>query len=99
MIPKGGEITANVRTTPFGYLKAAVLDEETFEPLPNYTLQDSVPVTGDELFGKVRWRNRENLDELKDRPVILELHVRDAELYALRFAYQVAFGPGGQERL
>ncbi|MCK4417411.1 MAG: hypothetical protein KAV99_04530 [Candidatus Latescibacteria bacterium] len=38
----------------------------------------------------VRWHKRKNLDELKDRPVILEVTVREGEMYALRFSYQVA---------
>ncbi|MCK4417396.1 MAG: hypothetical protein KAV99_04455, partial [Candidatus Latescibacteria bacterium] len=99
VIPQGGELSINARTTPSGYVKVAVLDEETFKPLPNYTLEDAVPITGDELFGKVRWRNRENLDELKNRPVILEVHVREGELYALRFSYRVALVEQPHERV
>ena len=99
VIPQGGELTVNIRTTPSGYVKVAVLDEKTLKPLTNYTLEDAIPITGDELFGKVHWRKRENLDELKDRPVILEVHVREGELYALRFSYWVALGEQPHERL
>ena len=90
VVLNGGELTVNARTTVSGYVKAAILDEDTLKPIPNYTLEDAIPVTGDELFGKVRWRNRENLDELKDRPVIIEVRVREGELYALRFSYRTA---------
>ena len=87
-------MTINVRTTPTGYVKVVVLDgtlnADTFgKPLPNYTLEDAIPVAGDELFGKVRWRNRNNLDELKGKSIMLQIHVREGELYALRFLYQV----------
>ena len=47
----------------------------------------------------VRWRKRNNLDELKNKPVILEVNVREGELYALRFSYQVAFGEQPHERI
>ncbi|MCK4591072.1 MAG: hypothetical protein KAT86_04905, partial [Candidatus Latescibacteria bacterium] len=97
-------LTMNVRTTPSGYVKVAVLDAtldkaQFGKPLPNYTLEDAIPVTGDELFGKVRWRERDSLDELKGRPVMLEVHVREGELYALRFSYDEGWGvrPGEED--
>jgi len=94
VVSQGGELTMNVRTTPTGYVKVVVLDAtpnaDTFgKPLPNYTFEDAIPVTGDEIFGRAQWRNRNNLDELKGKPIMLEVHVREGELYALRFPYQV----------
>ena len=93
----GGELSVNVCTTPTGYVKVVVLDgtlnSDTFgKPIPNYTLEDAIPITGNELFGKVRWSNRNNLDELKGKSIMLQVHVRDGELYAMRFQYQVGFG-------
>ena len=98
VLPQGGDLTLNALTTPSGHVKVAVLDS-SFNPLPNYTLEDAIPIVGDELFGKVRWRERDNLDELKDRPVILEVHVREGELYALRFPYRVLLGEYPHDRL
>jgi len=43
VIPQGGELSINVRTTPSGYVKVAVLDEKTLKPITNYTLEDAVP--------------------------------------------------------
>ncbi|MCD4669300.1 MAG: hypothetical protein K8S14_02515 [Actinomycetia bacterium] len=106
VISHGGELTMNVRTTPTGHVKVAVLDgtlnADTFgEPLPNYTLEDAIPVSGDEIFGKACWRNRNNLDELKGRSIMLQVHVCEGELYALRFPYQVglAMRYSGKEAL
>ena len=98
MVPQGGDLTVNVRTAPSGHVKVAVLDT-TFDPLPNYTIDDAVPITGDELFGKVRRRERENLDELRGKSVILEVQVREGELYALRSPYQVHLGEYPRDRL
>ncbi len=89
VIPDGGEMTVNARTAISGHVKVAALDEKTLEPIENFTLDDSVPVKGDELFGKVCWRNRDNLDELKGRPVIFEVRLKEGELYALRFSYRM----------
>jgi len=98
VVPQGGDLTVNARMTPSGYVKVAVLDT-AFNPLPNYTIEDAIPITGDELFGKVRWRERDNLDELKGKSVILEVQVREGELYALRFSYQVHLGQFPRNRL
>jgi hypothetical protein len=46
----------------------------------------------------VRWRNRDNLDELKGKPVLIEVRVREGELYALRFTHQVAPGEHIRDR-
>ena len=43
VVPQGGDLTINVRTTPSGHVKVAVLDTN-FKPLPNYTLEDSIPI-------------------------------------------------------
>jgi len=98
VVPQGGDLTVNARMTPSGYVKVAVLDTG-FNPLPNYTIEDAIPITGDELFGKVRWRERDNLDELKGKSVILEVQVREGELYALRFSYQVHLGQFPRNRV
>lgn len=94
VISQGGELNINFRTTSTGHIKVAVLDgtqkADTFgKPLPNYTLEDAIPATGDELFGKISWKNRNNLDELKGKPIMLQVQVREGELYALRFPYQL----------
>ena len=90
LVPSGGQVTINVRTAPTGAARVAVLDHETLEPLPRYSLAECVPIIGDAVSGRVRWQEREDLDELKDRPVILEVQVREGELYALRFSYRMA---------
>ena len=96
--PAGGPLTINVRTAPSGEARVAVLDRETLQPVPGYSMEECVPTQGDVVAGVVRWQERENLDELKDRPVILEVQVREGELYSLRFNYRMAqftYGPEG----
>jgi len=91
LIPAGDELTLNVRTNRSGYVKVQVLDAVTFEPMPHYTLDEAIPITGDHLFGRAQWRDRHNIAELKGRPVILEVHVREGELYALRLPYKAFY--------
>jgi len=97
VVPQGGEMTINVRTSPSGHVRVAVLNEAA-EPIPGYSLADSIPLTGDHLFGKVSWRNGKNLDDLKGKPVLIEITIREGELYALRFTHQVAPGEHIRDR-
>ena len=39
------------------------------------------------------------LDELKGKAVLLEVHVREGELYALRFPYRIHLGEHARDRL
>jgi hypothetical protein len=91
LVPAGDELMLNVRTNRSGYVKVQVLDARTFDPIPHYTLDDAIPITGDHLFAKARWRKRNNLAELKGRPVVLEVHVREGELYALRIPHKAFY--------
>lgn len=92
VVPQGGEMTINTRTTPSGYTTVAFLDELTGKPIPKYTHADCKRITGDHLFGKLQWGDKKNLDELKGKRVLIEVRVREGELYALRFTHQVAPG-------
>jgi len=91
LVPEGDELTLNVRTNRSGYVKVQVLDGATFKPIPHYTLDEAIPITGDHLFGRAQWQDRDNIAELKGRPVILEVYVREGELYAMRLAYKAFY--------
>ena len=91
LIPQGDDLTLNVRTNLAGHVKVQVLDARTFRPIPHYTLDDAIPITGDHLFAKAQWRDRDNLAELKGRPILLEVHVREGELYALRLPFKAFY--------
>lgn len=91
LITEGDELTLNVRTNPNGYVKVQVLDAATFAPLPHYTLEEAIPISGDHLFAKAQWRDRDSITEFKDRPVMLEVHVREGELYALRVPFKAFY--------
>ena len=91
LITEGDKLTLNVRTNRNGYVKVQVLDALTFEPLPYYTLEEAIPISGDHLFAKAQWQDRDNIAELKGRPVMLEVHVREGELYALRLAFKAFY--------
>ena len=91
LVVEGDELTVNVRTNLAGYAKVQLLDGSSFKPLPNYTLEKAIPITGDHLFAKAQWQDRDNIAELKGRPVVVEVYIREGELYALRLAYKAFY--------
>lgn len=99
LIPEGDDITLNLRTTRSGFAKVQVLDAESFQPIPGYTLDDALPITGDELFAKARWKTHDNIAELKGKPVILDVQVREGELYAVRLAFKAFYSGWAAHRL
>ena len=84
IIPKAGEMSLNVRTTGHTAIRVQMLDGETAEPIPGYTWEEAVPISGDFLFARLRWQERADITELVDRPVRIEIAMREAELFAIR---------------
>ena len=92
IIPKAGDLQLNVRTTAHTFIKVQVLDGETAEPIPGYTLEEAEPITGDHLFARPQWKDHADLSELIDRPIRLEFQMREAEIFAIRLESQVYIG-------
>ena len=63
-----------------GALRAEVLDAGTMEPLPGMSLEDSRPLEGDHLRGRLAWNE---CDELPDsRPVRIRFALDGSRLYS-----------------
>jgi hypothetical protein len=95
LIPRAGRLSLNVRTTQHTAVRVQLLDAETQQPLPGYTWQEAVPISGDHLFAPVRWREHDDLSELIGRPVRLALQMREAELFAIRLECDAHYAHGG----
>lgn len=92
LIPQSGELTLNVRTTKHTAVRVQLLDGDTGEPLPGYTLDEAIPINGDQLFARPRWQARQDLSELIGKPVRIEVQMREAELFAIRIPCQLYIG-------
>lgn len=66
---------------PGGEVRAEVLDAGGTEPLPGFSLRESMPVRGDRLDAEIRWRNA-SLSSLAGKTVRLRFSLRNAGLYA-----------------
>jgi len=95
--PDGGEFTTpplsftgtrlelNVQVRAEGELRVGLLDAAG-EPIPGYSVDDCEPITGDHIATTVEWRGDADLSPVAGRPLRLEVHLRDASLYAFQFA-------------
>ena len=84
IVPKAGQISFNVRTMAHTEIRVQILDGKTAEPIPGYTWDEAVPISGDHLFAQPRWKRRNDISELIDRPIRIEIAMREAELFAIR---------------
>ncbi|MDE0198134.1 MAG: hypothetical protein OXK78_08060, partial [Caldilineaceae bacterium] len=66
-----------------------MLDGVTAQPIPGYTWEEAVPVSGDHLYARPRWQEREDIGALVGRPVRVEVSMLEAELFAIRMKCDV----------
>lgn len=88
LIPQAGDLRLNVRTTRHSSVRVQLLDGVTLNPLPGYTFDDAVSISGDHLFAPVRWKKHDDIAEWVGKPVRLEIQMREAELFAVRLTYK-----------
>jgi hypothetical protein len=89
IVPKSGSLTVNYETA-VGEVRVQVTDSLR-KPLRGYTFADSEPLCGDEIYGKVRWKNKKDMSELIGRPVHLEFRMLDARIYGVRTDCNLAY--------
>ena len=84
LVVRGDDLTVNYQASVDGQVKVQVSDSHR-NPLPGYTFDDCIPLTGNEVYGAVRWKEHRSLADLpvKDR-VRIEFKFIDAWLYAVR---------------
>jgi hypothetical protein len=78
----GSALHVNADVSHGGSLRVEVLDPATGQPLPGYTAEDAVPVTGDHLDTTVHWRHGKSLADLHGKQVQLRFDLVDVDLYS-----------------
>jgi hypothetical protein len=99
LIPKDGALSLNLRTAPHTATRVQIVDGETAQPIPGYTFEEAIPISGDHLFAHPRWQDHADLSALVDRPIRIELAMRESELFAIRLNCQVFVGKTPTEQL
>jgi len=81
----GKRLMLNYSTSAAGGIQVEIQDEKG-KPLPGFTLDDCPEFYGDAIEEAVKWEGGEDLSTLAGRTVRLRFVLRDADVYALRFA-------------
>jgi hypothetical protein len=81
----GDRLLVNFSTSAVGGIRVEVQDSAG-KPVPRFTLADSVETIGNEIERAVRWKSGSDVGGLAGRPVRLRFVMKDADLFAIRFA-------------
>ncbi|MFN0197955.1 MAG: hypothetical protein ACKVT0_14515 [Planctomycetaceae bacterium] len=81
----GDELHLNFDTRTGGSVRVAVLDQDG-KPLPGFTLDDCLPLTGDAVSQPVVWKNGSELSQLEGKPIRLNVELSNSRLWSFRFA-------------
>jgi hypothetical protein len=81
----GNRLMLNYATSAAGSVEVE-LHDEAGRPLPGFALADAAPLFGDELDAVVKWKSGDDVSTLAGRHVRLRFVLKDADLFALRFA-------------
>ena len=84
LIFKGTGLVLNFATSAFGSVRVEVQDADG-QPLPGFTLADSIELYGDTVDRLAKWKGDPDLGLHAGKPVRLRFVLRDADLYAMQF--------------
>lgn len=84
LIFSGSQLSMNYETSAFGSIRVELQDTEG-NPIPGYTLGESVELYSDTVDRSVRWSGGPDLGALSGKPVRLRFVMRDADIYSFRF--------------
>lgn len=81
---KGTRLIINYATSAVGHIMVELQDIEG-NPIQDFTLNEAEVIYGDEIERVVFWGNRSWLGGFEGKPIRLRFHMRDADLYSIRF--------------
>lgn len=81
----GSQLEMNFSTSAAGSVRVEIQDADG-TPIPGFELADCDVQFGDELDRIVSWKSGTNLSTLAGKPIRLKFELKDADLYAFRFA-------------
>lgn len=81
----GGRLAINYATSAAGNVQVE-LQDEAGRAIPGFTLGECPEIYGDELERLVRWNGTSDVSALAGKKVRLRVRLKDADLYAFRFA-------------
>jgi len=85
LIFSGDRLTLNFSTSAGGGIRVEIQDAAG-NPVPGYALDACDEIFGDALECAVQWRGNADIAPLAGQPVRLRFALKDADVFALRFA-------------
>lgn len=81
----GNHLSINYATSAAGEVRVEIQDLEG-QSLPGFSLEECVPIFGNDIERTVQWDSGKRLSDLADQPVRLRFYLKDADLYSLKFS-------------
>lgn len=86
VIFQGGKLKLNFSASAAGSVRVEILHGQVDSAIGGFGLADCVELLGDDLDRTVRWTQGADVSKLSGEPVRLRFVLRDADIYAFRFA-------------
>jgi len=80
----GHELEINYSTSAVGEIRFEIQDGNGI-PVSGFRLEDSQPITGNEIARVVSWKNNGDLQKMIGQTVRLRISMKDADLYSIKF--------------
>ena len=80
----GDKLEVNYSTSAGGFIKIEILDENS-KPSINGVSYTTGKIIGDEIAGKVIWKNSLDLDAIRNKIIKLRVSMKEADLYSFKF--------------
>lgn len=80
----GKELLLNFATSARGHILVAIHDEDD-RLIEGFGIDDAVPIFGDSIDRKARWKGDPDLTKLAGKPVRLRFVLREADLFSIQF--------------
>jgi hypothetical protein len=81
----GAHLELNYSTSAPGSVRVE-LQDAAGNPLPGFTAGDATELIGDEVERNYAWKSGSDVSSLRGKPVRLRVLLKDADIYAFRFA-------------
>ncbi|MCP4643804.1 MAG: hypothetical protein GY851_25390, partial [bacterium] len=80
----GKHLVLNFATSAAGVMYLELQDADG-KPIPGYTMEDALPIFGDDLARVIPWKDGKDLSALAGKPVRLRFRMSDADVYSMQF--------------
>lgn len=84
LVRSGNHLFLNASTSASGFLRIELMDEDG-EPIEGYAGDHAMEWIGNEVQRPYRWKRGPMIELDEERPIRMKIHLKDADLFALRF--------------